>query len=166
MCFGGLTCFFSLFFPAIVISHILWNEPVASYKELTETNNICWTLTRIPCRVGSCGVVPYMLCSSRVVKAMLTRCHCATKASWWRHVEHISCSVFHSDGAGKQCAHDRIQTSNSTVSMRSHSKLPMESISKKSKWCSHIMLPLLLPTDKVCQLLPIILTLNRTDCPK
>jgi len=39
----------------------------------------------------------------------------------------MSCSVFHSDGAGKQFAHDRIQTSKSTFSTRSQSRLPMES---------------------------------------
>jgi len=87
-------------------------------------------MTIIPCAAGSCGIVPYLLWSSRAVNATLTRCHWATNASWWRHDEHMSCSVFHRDGEGKQCAQDKTQTSNSTFSTRSQSRLPMESISK------------------------------------
>lgn len=69
-----------------------------------------------------------MMVRTRAVKAMLTRCHWAIRASWWRHWQHISRKVFHNGGEGKLMEQARIHTSNKTLNTRSHSCCPMLSL--------------------------------------
>lgn len=71
---------------------------------------------------------PYVNSKRRAVNAKLTRFHCSTRAIRCLSNEHDSWSVFQSDGDGKHRTHANSQTSNKTLSTRSHSWSPTSSL--------------------------------------